>query len=208
MNNAIVNVAITNSTDNTLVVTANEKEYVFEKNKATAGLVHQNGEFPFPVFQGIRTAIAERGWVSGYVLQDFDGKQAALIMAGTEEEMRIGNIAMTWFTTDINTVEATYGVDAKLVSKEGTVSVYEADGKKFCFDDAIAKTGVFIREDALGIVLPAAVAHALSKPCRMAVYKYQGDTLMIEVYKAPRAWTDGNDGMWIFENVLGINPTN
>lgn len=208
MNNTIANITLNVDANNNLAVTANGKEYLFEKNKSQAGLVREVTDFPFEVFQGIRSEITKRGWVSAYVVQEFDGKQAALIMAGPEPDMRKNDIAMVWFTSDITTDETAAALDATLVSKEGNISVYEANGKKFCFDDTIAQKGVFIREDALGIVLPAVVVEALARPCRMAVYKYQGDTLMIEVYEAPRSWTTGNDGMWIFENVLGLNPTN
>ena len=205
--NASNNVTINVTPDQQLVVTVAGKDYHFDRNKAKVGIVNHGQEFPFPIFEGIRAEIEKNNWVGSYVSQEFDGKQAAVIMAGDLEDMKAGKETMVWFTDDVQTDEAAVTQPAELISKDGTITTYKANGKKFCFDDTIAQTGAFIREDGLGVVLPAVICQALAKPCRMAVYKYQGDTLMIEVYKAPRAWTDHSDGIWIIEDVTAINPS-
>lgn len=206
--NASNNVTVNVNANDELIVTVSGKDYVFDKNKSNVGKVNIGGEFPFPLFDGIKSSIKDNNWVAGYVTQEFEGKQAALIMAGTLEGMMVGENKMTWFTLDVNAPEAEQGQPAKLVSSENGFSTYEANGKKFCFDDTTAEKGSFIRPDYLGLVLPAAIEHALSKPCRMAVYKYQGKTLMIEVYEAPRSWELGSEGIWIFEDVDTLNITN
>ncbi|WBF04795.1 hypothetical protein [Erwinia phage vB_Ea277G] len=205
-NNANVNVNVNGK--NELVVTVAGKDYVFDKNKSNVGKVNLGGEFPFPIFDGIKNDIAKNNWVAGYVTQEFNGKQAALIMAGPIEEMMVGETAMTWFALDVNAPEAEEAQVAKLVSSEKGFSTYEANGKKFCFDDTTAENGSFIKPDYLGVVLPAAIQHALAKPCRMAVFKYQAKTLMIEVYQAPRSWGMGSDGIWIIEDVETLNIVN
>ena len=192
--------------DQALVVRVAGKEYRFDRNTALVGMVPQGEEFPFPVYEKIRQEIARHNWVASYVSQKFDGRQAAVIMAGDLENMQLGKQAMVWFAQDVETPEAEVAQPAEFIDCQGTITSYRANGKKFCFDLLIAKTGTFIREDGLGIVLPAVIAQALAKPSRMAVYKYQGTTLVIEVYKAPRAWTDQSDGLWIIEDVDTINP--
>lgn len=205
-NNANVNVNV--NAKNELVVTVSGKDYVFDKNKSNVGKVNLGEEFPFPLFAGIKADIAKNNWVAGYVTQEFDGKQAALIMAGTLEGMMVGESKMTWFALDVNAPEAEEAQPAQLIASEKGFSTYEANGKKFVFDDATAQKGSFIKPEYLGVVLPAAIQHALSKPCRMAVYKYQAKTLMIEVYEAPRSWELGTDGIWIIEDVECLNIVN
>lgn len=204
-NNA--NVTINVTADESLVVTVAGKEYSFDRNKAKVGMALHGEDFPFPIFENIKREMIKNRWVGSYVTQEFDGKQAAIIMAGPRAEMELGNTAATWFTQDVNAVEAKVAQDATLVNEDQHVAVYEANGKKFVFDKNICQSGAFIRPESLGVVLPAAIEFALSKPARMAQYKYQDNTLMIEVYEAPRLWGLGSDGIWIIENVDAINPS-
>lgn len=204
-NNANLTINVTANDD--LVVTVAGKAYEFNRNQAKVGMVKQGDVFPFPIFENIRNEIARNGWVGSYVTQTFDGKQAAVIMAGNLEDMQLGKQAMVWFVQDIATTEAEAAQDAKFLGDDGDLSVYEANGKKFVFDNKTCQKGAFIRPDSLGLVLPVAIEFALSKPGRMAVYKYQHHTLMIEVYEAPRVHYGHVDGIWIIEDIATITPT-